>query len=161
MSALNAADESFLAAAPVIHSETIEVPVPPEVVWRELTGDKALSWLGMKLVWGPQRTGVGATRQIGPPVGPKASEKFFIWDDGTRKTFYIEKLPVPAPGLRTFVEDYVIEPTDKGAKFTWTFALDGAGPFGNSKLATPVVRAILKLAMKRTQRYFERLAGQY
>ncbi|WP_026303445.1 SRPBCC family protein [Jongsikchunia kroppenstedtii] len=158
MAVLQSANEAFLANAPVKVTKSVELPVSPDVVWRELTGDNALKWVGLKVVWGPQRTGVGATRQAGPPVGPAATETFFVWEEGKRKAFYIEKLPLPVPGLKVFAEDYVITPTETGARFEWTFALEGSGPMGNPKFAGKVLDGVLATAMKRTSKHFAKLA---
>lgn len=154
MAVLQPADEAFLASAPVKVTKSVDLPVSPEVVWRELTGDNALKWVGLKVVWGPQRTGVGAMRQAGPPVGPAATETFFIWEEGKRKAFYIEKLPLPVPGLKVFAEDYVITPTATGSRFEWTFAMDGGAP----KFAGKVLDGVLATAMKRTSKHFAKLA---
>lgn len=159
MSSLQPVDESFLSSAPVIASKTISVPVPPEVVWRELTNDTTLRWMapGIRVTWGSPRTGVGARRTIGPVIGPKINEQYFLWDEGKRKTFYVAAVPAPVPGLRAFAEDYIVTPTAQGTDFTWTWAIDGAGPF---RLATPVVQAIVNFAMKRTAKHFAKLAGR-
>lgn len=158
MPALESVDETFLTTAPVVVSETISVPLSADAVWRELTNDTTLRWLapGLRVIWGSPRAGVGAVRRIGPVVGPKAHEKYFLWEEGRRKAFYMVKPPLPLPGLRAFAEDYVVSPTPQGSEFTWVWAIDGSGLVRH---AAPVVRAIVGFGMKRTQRHLAKLAA--
>lgn len=158
MPSLDAVDEAFLSSAPVRASHTVSVPVSADTVWRELTNDTTLRWLapGIRVVWGSPRAGVGAVRKIGPVVGPKVNEHYFLWEEGRRKAFYVTSLPVPIPGIRAFAEDYVVTPTEHGADFTWAWAIDGTGPIRN---ATPAVDAIVGFSMKRTKAYFDKIAA--
>ncbi|WBP86651.1 SRPBCC family protein [Kitasatospora cathayae] len=57
-------------------------------------------------------------------------EEFVRWDKGERHSFCVTQASLPL--FRRFGEDYLLEPTPTGTRFTWTFAFEL-----NSLLARP------------------------
>jgi hypothetical protein len=123
---LEAADESFFTTAPHVYRFPVELAVPPERVWESLTSDGSLAdWgLGIKLRWTtPRPFGIGTARSVTMPLGlVTVNERFFVWDEGRRYAFYVESSDKPL--LNRFAEDYVVEKTPTGSRFTWTIAIE-------------------------------------
>ena len=120
-------DESFFHTAPYVYRLPVELDVPPERVWESLTSDRALADWGLglhKLEWtSPRPLGVGSTREVTlPGRAMTVRERFFRWDEGHRKTFYVTEADRPL--LRRFGEDYMVEATPGGSRFTWTIAME-------------------------------------
>jgi hypothetical protein len=127
--ALEPADEDFLATAPQRYSYSMELPVPPGTVWAVLAGDEPMDFVrGLKIRWtSPAPRGVGATRRANGSFGAvRLDERYFIWVDGRRTAFTVESANVPL--FRRFAEDYVVEPTAAGCRFTWVFAVEPRTP---------------------------------
>lgn len=124
--ALSPVGESFLTSAPHRTVHTMDLPVPAERVWEGLTNATPLSWCRM-LTGGrytsPAPHGVGTTREVGVAGGVlKLREQFFVWDETKmRHAFYVTHTSLPV--FESFAEDYLVEPTPAGCRFTWTFAL--------------------------------------
>jgi hypothetical protein len=59
-------DEAFLASAPSRFIDAIEIALPAEKVWAELTRDGALDWCrGLEITWlSPRPFGVGTRRHF-------------------------------------------------------------------------------------------------
>jgi hypothetical protein len=153
------ADETFLASAPSRFVDTIEVALPAERVWAELTRDGTLDWCrGLDITWlSPRPFGVGTTRQaklLG--VLLRVQEEYFIWEEGHRKAFYVTAV---RPGAyRRSAEDYVVDALGPDrCRLTWTlaFELTWLGQL-NAPLSGPVIRRMFA----DTRRHFERLAAQ-
>ena len=119
-------DDDFLETAPFRYVNSVDVPVPPEQTWAALTADDTLvSWgpVVTGLRWtSPRPFGVGTTREVTLLRLITARERYYRWDEGRRKTFTAVQASVP--GLRRLAEDYVVEPTPTGSRFTWTLALE-------------------------------------
>ena len=127
--ALEPADEDFLANAPQRYSHSMQLPVPPERVWAVLAGDEPMDFVrGLTIRWtSPAPRGVGATRRANGAFGAiRLDERYFIWAHGQRTTFTVESSNVPL--FRRFAEDYLVEPTASGCRFTWVFAVEPRGP---------------------------------
>ncbi|MBC3841112.1 SRPBCC family protein [Streptacidiphilus sp. 4-A2] len=119
------ADDSLFASAPLYHARSVEVPYSAEETWAALTGDGVSSWTkGMQqLIWTSSRPfGVGTTREIHMGGGFTLRERFFRWEEGHRKTF--SGVEGTRPIFRHLVEDYVVEPTGDGARFSWRWAAE-------------------------------------
>ena len=119
------ADDSLFATAPLYHARSVEVPYSAEETWAALTGDGVSSWTkGMRrLTWtSPRPFGVGTTREIEMESDLVLRERFYRWEEGTRKTF--TATGATRPIFRHLVEDYVIEPTVVGARFSWRWAAE-------------------------------------
>lgn len=125
--ALAETDDAFLETAPVRSVQIVDVPVPPERLWDVLTADDAVvSWspLFTNVEWSARPFGVGTVRTVTLARAIKVRERFYRWDDGTRKTFSV--VESTAPGLKRMAEDYVVAATDEGARLTWTIAMEPA-----------------------------------
>jgi hypothetical protein len=155
---LEARDETFFDTAPFVHRYPVELSVPPERVWESLTSDGALADWGLglrKLEWTSARPfGVGTTREVimfGNTMGFR--ERFFRWDEGERKSFY--GYEASRPLLRAFAEDYLVEKTPTGSRFTWTIAMEPA-PKARLliKLSDPVNALAFRAVPTRAKAYF-------
>jgi hypothetical protein len=126
---LEPADEDFLTTAPQRYSYPMDLPVPAEKVWAVLGGDVPMDFVrGLTIRWtSAAPRSVGATRRANGAFGAiRLDERYFIWDDGRRTAFTVESANVPL--FRRFAEDYIVEPTAGGCRFTWTFAVEPRGP---------------------------------
>ncbi len=151
---LEPADERFLAAAPVRHSETFQIAAPAEEVWRELVAEKPLHWCrALSVRWtSPRPFAVGTTRQVKVLGGAMTlQEYFFVWEEGRRYAFYVTK--ASAPVFRRVAEDYLVESDGPDrCRFTWTAALEPT-PLG--RLGGPVNGLLFKSLFADTRRYFK------
>ena len=150
--------QSFFRTASYVHSYPVELSVPPERVWRSLTSDRALADWGLglqRLEWtSPRPFGIGTTREVVLPGKAMAvRERFFRWDEGHRKSFYAYEANRPL--LRAFAEDYLVEQTANGSRFTWTIAME---PTAKSqlllKLADPANQLLYRAVPMRAKAYF-------
>jgi hypothetical protein len=154
---LDAADADFLASAPHIFRYQKRFAAPPEKVWQSLISDESLAaWSPMirELTWtSPRPFGVGTTREVSPPVGPRVRERYFLWDEGHRHAFYVYESSMPL--FKRFAEDYVVEPDAAGTSFTWTIAMEPKGavalPF---KVIAPAMKAGFGRIPSDGQKYF-------
>lgn len=127
--ALEPADEDFLTSAPQRYEYSMDLPVAPERVWAALSGQVPLDWVrGLSIHWtSPAPRTVGATRRAHGGFGAiRLDEEYFIWEEGRRTAFFVRSANVPL--FRRFAEDYVVEPTGDGCRFTWVFAVEPRGP---------------------------------
>lgn len=112
-------DVDFISRAPQRVVTTIDIRATPERVFAELAGDRWPEWFpGMKGVeWtSPKPYGVGTTRTVTLET-LVADERFILWEDHRRFAFVFVSTSVPA--FKSFAEDYVLEPTAGGCRFTW------------------------------------------
>lgn len=121
-------DESFFATAPYVYRFPVDLPVPPARVWESLTSDESVSAWGLgvqSLRWtSPRPFGVGTRREVVLPLRAiTVRENFFLWEEGHRYAFHVYEANRPL--FRAFAEDYVVEETPTGSRFTWTIALQG------------------------------------
>jgi hypothetical protein len=154
---LEPADESIFSTAPHIYRFPTELSVPPERVWESLVSDGSLAdWgLGIKLSWmSPRPFGVGTRRQVVMPAGLMTlNERFFDWDEGTRYAFYVES--ANRGFLRRFAEDYLVEKTPSGSRFTWTVAIEPQPKFARLIAAGgPVNKFSFSQTPRAAKKYF-------
>lgn len=145
-------DEEFFDTAPLKLVGTFEVPRPAGEVWAELTAEHPLWWCRFlrDVSWtSPRPFGVDTTRTARPLVG-EIRERFFRWEEGRRKSFYVVEASFPA--FRALAEDYLVEPTSEAAcRFTWTIA---AEPHPAARLANPVNRLVLTTLFRDTRKHY-------
>ncbi|MGH3647331.1 MAG: SRPBCC family protein [Micromonosporaceae bacterium] len=144
-------DEDFFDSAPYRSSYRVELPVPPERVWAELTGDQPLAWcrlLDNGRYTSERPYGVGTTRTMRVGKGLLSlRERYLRWDEGRRHSFYVTQATLPL--FRRFGEDYLLDPTPEGCRLTWTFAHEpgplqaAAGPLGR-KLNGVLERSLIR-----------------
>jgi hypothetical protein len=152
--ALEPVDERFFATAPKRFVDTMDLPVPAEKVWADLTGDDALQWCRMikRVTWtSPRPFGVGTTRTVRVAFGALvANERFFRWEEGRQKSFIIVEASLPL--FRRLAEDYVVEQTSPdSSRFTWTIALE---PTAAGRPGAPLTAAIMRSLFRDTRRHF-------
>jgi hypothetical protein len=144
-------DEEFFHRAPLLIADTFEIPRGAAEVWAELTGENALSWCRMvrQVTWTSARPfGVGTTRTV--RTAGVLYERFFRWEEGRRKSFYVFGSSVPL--FRHFAEDYLVEPSSETAcRFTWTIAIE---PRPLARPADRVSRLLLSTLFSDTRRHF-------
>jgi uncharacterized protein YndB with AHSA1/START domain len=155
---LQPCDESIFSTAPYVYRYPVELDVCPERVWESLTSDRALAAWGLglhSLTWtSPRPFGVGTTREVVLPGKVlTVRERFFRWEEGSRKSFYGTE--VNRPVLNRIAEDYLVEKTDSGSRFTWTIALE---PTDRTKrllqIAAPVNKLTFHAVPIRARKYF-------
>src|SRR4051812_24743500 len=125
-SQLKPCDESYFHTAPHVYRFPMELPVPPERVWASLTSPNSVAdWTPLlKSIEWTSDLGVGATRTVVLPLSAAAIHEFFFrWEEGRRFSFYA--LEANRPLFSRLAEDYLVEPSGTGTRFTWTFALEG------------------------------------
>lgn len=155
---LDTADADFLATAPHIFRFQKRFAAPPDKVWEQLTSDESLAaWSPMikEVTWtSPRPFGIGTTREVLPPGGPRVRERYFRWDEGRRRhSFYVYESSLPL--FRRFAEDYIVEPDGADTLFTWTVAMEPKGalalPF---KVIAPAIKAGFSRIPADGQKYF-------
>lgn len=143
---LSPADDDFLASAPAITTQVLDVPVPAAKLWAALAADDAV------VSWGPGATacrwtggkpyGVGTVREVTVAGVVTVREHFYRWDEGKRMTFFVAEST--RPGIRRMAEDYVVEETATGSRLTWTVAMEVAHLAGPTAI---VLKPVLGLAI--------------
>ncbi|MEA2425051.1 MAG: hypothetical protein QOH13_1461 [Thermoleophilaceae bacterium] len=145
-------DESFFDNAPVRLSDTFDVPRPAAEVWSELTADNPLAWCRILrgITWtSPRPFGVGTTRTA-RSVGGVIKERYFLWEEGRRKSFFV--VEASAPLFRRFAEDYLVEPaSESSCRFTWTIAFE---PKPAARIANPANRLLLGTLLSDTRKHY-------
>jgi carbon monoxide dehydrogenase subunit G len=119
-------DASYFTTAPYVYRYTMDLPVPPERVWQSLTSANSVAdWTPLlkSIAW-TSDLGLGATRTVILPARALTiHEYFFRWEDGRRFSFHGREANRPLFGR--MAEDYLVEESEGGTTFTWTFALEG------------------------------------
>jgi len=153
MSSLLPVEEGFFSSAPVRYTDVFAIPRPAEEVWGEFVSDTPLEWCrGLSIRWTSARPfAVGTTREAKSLGGAmKLQERYFIWEEGRRQSFYVTAANVPV--FSRFAEDYVIEPDGaERCRLTWTFALEPT-PLG--RFGGPVNGIVFKRLFADTRRHF-------
>ena len=152
MPALEPADEAFLESAPVRYVGVFDIARPAPEVWLQLTRDGALDHcrlLGGAVWTSPRPFGVGTTRTMAVAGGVlMVHETFFRWEEGRRKSFYVTRTNLPL--FRRLAEDYLVEPTSGGSRFTWTIAGE---PLPLARPGAPLNALMAKSLFADTRRY--------
>lgn len=155
---LEPVDATFFDDAPFVYRYPVELSVPPERVWESLISDRALAAWGLplrRLEWtSPRPFGLGTSREV-VLVGGLITfkERFFRWEEGERYSFYAESTNRNV--LRSLAEDYLVEKTTGGSRFTWTIAMaatDRTRPL--FRLGGPLNAQFYKAVPIRAKAYF-------
>ena len=134
--------------------------VPPERVWESLASDESVKAWGLgvqSLTWtSPRPFGVGTTRDVVLPLRAMTlREEFFRWDEGRGYSFFVRE--ANRPGLRSFAENYELEPDGDGTLFTWTIALEARSALSPAlRLLKPVNKAAFGQLVRGGRTYFQR-----
>lgn len=155
--ALEPADADFFDSAPHVFTYQKRFAAPPERVWESLTSDESIAaWSPAikEVTWTSARPfGVGTTREVALPIGPRMRERYFRWDEGRRHSFAVYESSLPL--FNRFAEDYLVEPDGADTRFTWMVAIEPKGalafPF---KVLAPVLKAAFGRIPSGGQRYF-------
>ncbi|PZS15773.1 MAG: SRPBCC family protein [Pseudonocardiales bacterium] len=152
------ADGTFFQTAPYIYRFPIDLPVPPERVWESLTSERSVAAWGpgvQSLRWtSPRPFGVGTTREVVLPLRSiTVIEQYFRWDEGKGYSFFVREANRAV--LRRMAEDYLLEPSASGCRFTWTFAIE---PTAKSapllRVGDPVNKLAFGQMARRSKSYF-------
>ena len=154
MPTLQPVDESFFSSAPKVFKEVFEIPRAAQLVWEEFVADGALGFCRMVsgATWtSPRPFGVGTTRKMAAGLGAiRLDEKYFIWEEGKRQAFYVERCNLPL--FKRFAEDYVLEETSPtSCRFTWTIAVEESAA---GKPGGPVNKMLIKSLFADVRKHF-------
>ena len=154
---LEPADADFLKSAPHVFVYQKRFAAPPAEVWQSLTSDESIAaWTPIikQVTWtSPRPFGVGTTREVAAPVGPRMRERYFFWDEGRRHSFAVYEST--AQIFTRFAEDYLVEPDGNDTLFTWTLAIEPRSALTLPiKALAPVIKAAFGRMPSDGQRYF-------
>ena len=158
---LESADADFFDSAPHVFVYRKRFAAAPDKVWESLTSDDSIAAWGAALkevTWTSQRPfGVGTTREVAPPVGPRMRERYFRWDEGRRHSFAVYESTLPL--FTRFAEDYLVEPEGAETMFTWTLAIEPKRALAVPvRLLAPAIKAAFGQIPRDGQRYFAKMA---
>lgn len=149
-------DARFFEEAPVRLVGQLAIARPAAAVWADLTGDDTLDWCRILdgITWtSPRPFGVGTTREVSSLKGAVGfRERYFRWEEGRRKSFTV--LQATAPLVRSFAEDYLVEPSGDGSAsctFTWTIAYE---PSAVGRPGDAINRRLLSSLFKDTRKHY-------
>jgi hypothetical protein len=154
---LQPADEDFFTSAPHVFTYQKRFAAPPQAVWESLISDDSIAAWGSTLKsvdWtSPRPFGVGTTREVAPPVGPRMRERYFLWEEGRRHAFAAYEST--ASLFTRFAEDYLVEPDGDATLFTWVVALEPKSRLALPvRLLAPVIKATFGKMPSDGQRYW-------
>jgi hypothetical protein len=152
--ALRQDDLDFLDRAPLRQSRTAVVDMPVDQVFGELSGHPE-GWprwlLGVRdcRYEGDGPYGVGSVRRISLRGGIVAMEEILAWDKDRRFAYRVNT--VNAPGVRTFMEEWTVEPTTEGqTQMQWVIGADGTKPLQLLlQLGCPALDRVFKQGARR------------
>lgn len=157
--ALDAVDATFFDTAPFVYRYPVDLGVPPARVWDSISSERSLgAWgLGVRLRWtSPPPFDIGATREVVLPLRAMSfRERFFRWDAGEGYSFFVEEANRPI--FTRFAENYEIEKTATGSRFTWTIAYETRPRFtALLRLTSPLNRLAYSATPRAGRRYFRK-----
>ena len=131
---LEPADADFFQSAPHVFTYQKRFAASPAQVWAQLTSDASIAAWGpatKEVNWtSPRPFGIGTTRDVVAPGGATMRERFFRWEEGSRKSFGVYESTLPL--FKRFAGDYIVEPDGADTLFTWVVAIEP-----KEKLALP------------------------
>lgn len=135
-------DEQFLRTAPIVVTAKTDLDATPAQVFGALGSDEMWSWVPVldKLRWvTPRPLGEGAIRTLRIGKAVEVEEEFFIWEPDRRATFCV--ISASRPAMKALAEDFVVEPTSRGTRLTWTMAVEPGlpGAAGLGKVLGPLL----------------------
>ncbi|HJQ44231.1 MAG TPA: SRPBCC family protein [Jatrophihabitantaceae bacterium] len=152
---LQPTDADFVANAPQRYVFAMDLPAPAETVWQGLVADKPLAWVrGLSIGWTSARPfDVGTTRTAKGGFGAIwLYERYVVWEEGHRQVFVVERSNVPL--FHRFAENYLVEPTADGCRFTWTFAVEPRGPRAVRAVDNLIQRGMFGAMASDTRKHF-------
>ncbi len=127
-------DVSFIERAPLQFINTVDLKAPPEAVFAGLRETDAwLRWFpDMKSAVWEGEPGVGTNRLV--KVGAmEIKEHFVVWKEPSQMAFYVSETSLPF--ARRMVENYTIEETATGSRFTYHVGMQLRFPLSVVKFA--------------------------
>jgi Polyketide cyclase / dehydrase and lipid transport len=145
---------SFFDDAPGRYSEVIDIPLPTEQVWAQLTSENPFAWcrLLQRITWtSPRPLGLGATRSAKALGGALViDEEFIHWEEGHRQSFMVVGASMPI--ARRFGEDCKVEAMgDASCRFTWTIAVESQPLM---RAGRPINGLFARSLLRDTRRHF-------
>lgn len=125
---------NFIESAPLQFINTVDLKAPPEVVFAALRETEAwLRWFpDMKSAVWEGEPGAGTDRIV--KVGAmEIKEHFVIWREPYQMAFYVSQTTVPF--ARRMVENYTVEETPTGTRFTYAVGMQLRFPLSVLKFA--------------------------
>ena len=131
----------------------MDLNAPPEAVFAGLRETDAwLRWFpDMKSARWEGEPGVGTNRIV--KVGPmEINEHFVIWKEPTQMAFYVSETSLPF--ARRMVENYMIEETSTGSRFTYAVGMEVRFPLSVVKFAAkPKLEKMFREAVVSFEQY--------
>lgn len=122
--ALRPIDDAFLDDAKIVIRSTVDLAATPARVWEALGSDEMWSWLPIidRLEWlTPRPHEAGCVRRLRLGRFLTVDEEFYRWDVEQRATFRVTAQNRNV--LDGLIEDFRLEPSDKGTRLTWIMAM--------------------------------------
>ena len=127
-------DVDFIDRAPWQFINTVDLDAPPKAVFASLRDtDEWLRWFpDMKSAVWEGEPGVGTIRTV--KVGAmEIKEHFVVWNEPDQMAFYIVETSLPF--AKRMVENYTIEETSTGSRFTYAVGMQPRFPLSVLKIA--------------------------
>lgn len=127
-------DVSYIERAPLQFVNTVELNAPPAAVFASLRDTEAwLRWFpDMKSALWEGEPGVGTVRTV--KVGAmQIKEQFVVWREPSQMAFYVSETSLPFASH--MVENYTIEETSTGSRFTYAVGMQLRFPLSIVKFA--------------------------
>ena len=148
-----AGDINYIEHAPLQFINTVELKAPPGEVFASLRDTQAwLRWFpDMKSAVWEGEPGVGTDRNV--KVGPmEIKEHFIVWSEPTQMAFYVSETSLPF--ARRMVENYTIEETATGSRFTYAVGMEVRFPLSIVKFAAkPKLEKMFRDAVVSFEKY--------
>lgn len=148
-----AGDISYIEQAPLQFINTVDLNAPPEAVFAALRETDAwLRWFpDMKSAVWQGEPGVGTDRVV--KVGPmQITEHFVAWKEPEQMAFYVSETSLPF--ARRMVENYTIEETESGSRFTYAVGMEVRFPLSAVKFAArPKLAKMFRDAVSSFEKY--------
>ena len=124
----------FIDEAPLQFVNSVELNAPPAVVFEALRDSEAwLEWFpDMKSAVWDGEPGADADRRV-QVGGIKLTEHFFIWQEPWQMAFFVSETSLPF--ARRMVENYTVEETPTGSRFTYAVGMELRFPLSWLKFA--------------------------
>jgi len=153
-----AGDINYIERAPLQFINTVDLKAPPEGVFDALRETEAwLHWFpDMKSAVWKGEPGVGTNRIV--KVGPmEITEHFIAWSEPAQMAFHVSETSLPF--ARRMVENYTIEGTATGSRFTYAVGMELRFPLSVVKFAAkPKLEKMFRDAVTSFEKYMNQQA---
>jgi len=143
----------YIQRAPLQFVNTVELTASPEDVFSSLRDTNAwLEWFpDMKSAEWEGEPGAGTDRVV--KVGAMTiREHFMLWNEPTQMAFYVSETSLPF--AKRMVENYTIEETTNGSRFTYAVGMQPRFPLSMLKFALkPQMTKMFRDATASFERY--------